>query len=141
MELFAKAGLRAMKREGVGWYLDRSYVESPLDLEVIHRPDIYALIRNACALSTAQGHEAFVNDLALFLHDWEHALRDMDQPLHVYHGEFDPTAPVAELKKQLDAFSNTKLTIIPGAAELIFYDRAAEMAQAIIDFSAATQAR
>ncbi len=135
-EMIAKAGLRSMKQHGVDWYLRRAYAEAPDDLKLVENPQINALLRNACALTTAQGHRAFADDLDLFVHPARKALQALTIPFRLIHGENDMTVAPEDVRAVAGLNPKIAVRLIENAGELIFYSHIREIADDLSDFTA-----
>lgn len=88
-DIVARHAYRALVQRGVDWYIERAYGDMPFDYQTTKRPEIAALIRNACAYTFLQGPDIFFDDMRLRSHDITPYIRDLKGPFHWMLGGVD----------------------------------------------------
>ncbi|MHB9880599.1 alpha/beta fold hydrolase [Pacificimonas sp. ICDLI1SI03] len=132
-QIIAQAGIRSIERHGVDWYLERAYAESPVDLEVFRNPELTPLLRNACALTTTQGHQSFVRDLQRTWNDVADHVHMLTTPTHCLFGSKDRSFSQQEIDGFVAKSPAMTAEIVPGAGELLIYQQPDLLAQRIVE--------
>ncbi len=140
-DVVGKHGWRSLVQNGVDWYIERAYGDMPFDLKTTKRPEVAALIRNACAFTFLQDHRIFFDDLVLRSTDIGKYLPSLRIPFHwmlgavdVYglsgSGAFYDSEDIQSVLK-----SNAKVTMenVEDAAELMPYQRPEFVAKRICE--------
>lgn len=88
-DILARQAYRALVQNGVDWYIERAYGDMPFDYQTTKRPEIAALIRNACAFTFLQGPDIFFDDLRMRSQDISPFVQSMRTPFHWMIGGMD----------------------------------------------------
>lgn len=123
VELMAKTGHRQMREHGVDWYLERAYRTRPLDMQTYREPEAAALIRNACEHLLKQGHATFVRELQLALEPIDHVIEELEIPLLFLAPTEDGMFDEGSYRLLERRNPRISLELVPGAGELILYQR------------------
>jgi pimeloyl-ACP methyl ester carboxylesterase len=67
----------------------------PCDLAVVARPEIRAVLLREAAILSIGMLRASIQDMAVGIRDWDFELRDIDVPVHVWHGDLDRNIPLS----------------------------------------------
>lgn len=139
-EIVGRHGWRAIVQNGVDWYIERAYRDMPFDFETTKRPEIAALMRNACTYTFLQSHEVFFDDMRLRATDIREHLRSLSVPFRWLVGTVDvygTSGPGSSFYEPADFEEvralNSRITVEPVSegGELLPYQQPALVADRI----------
>jgi pimeloyl-ACP methyl ester carboxylesterase len=118
-----QAGLRQGRRspeKSLAWMLRHL---PACDARVIERPEVRAhwLTDIARPVSSTAGRAA-VQDICLEARPWGFDLRDIERPVHVWHGDADDTVTLPNGTYQADLIPNATLHEVPGKGHWLLYE-------------------
>jgi pimeloyl-ACP methyl ester carboxylesterase len=128
MSTLFQAGLRQGRRhpeKSVVWML--RHVPA-CDARVIERPEVRApLLADIARPVSSTAGRAAVQDIGLEARPWGFDLRDIECPVHVWHGDADDTVPVANGRYQAKVIPKATLHEIRGEGHWLLYEHFGDM--------------
>jgi pimeloyl-ACP methyl ester carboxylesterase len=102
------------------------------DQRVFARPEMKAMFLDDLIGGSERQFAAFVYDLVLFGRPWGFSLRDIDVPVHFWHGDADHIVPLAHGQHLAALVPGATLRIRPGESHLGGLDAAEEVLDAVL---------
>lgn len=119
----SRAGDSLYRRYGAKALLRMVYRGSAPDLQSIDDPQVFAAMAYGLELSESYGFGGFYRDFAGSpLASWADSLQ-LPVPMHALLGEFDTNQRLRRVERLQQRGEDIALTIVPGAAELLFYQK------------------
>jgi len=85
------------------------------DREILLDPDTLAAFTRSIRACFEQGSRGSLYDLQVFRRPWAFNLRDIHQPVHLWHGTGDRVVPVSHSEYVHARLQNSVLDLVPGA--------------------------
>jgi len=102
------------------------------DAAVVSRPVIRTnLIAEAATLNVAT-LRASIQDMAIGIHEWGFELKEIEMPIHIWHGELDRNVPVSHAFHQATAIPRATLHLCPGEGHRLLVDHMAEVLRIVV---------
>jgi pimeloyl-ACP methyl ester carboxylesterase len=105
------------------YLIGRDGITPEVDLEVLRRPTIRAMLKEDLQEAFAQGAGAAAYDIGLLARPWGFALEQIRVPVHIWHGERDRIVPVWLGRQVAAAIPNSHARFIRDAGHMLFVDR------------------
>ena len=93
----------------------------PADQAIIAAPAFHEMYLANFAEAARQGLDAFADEVILGSKAWGFDLRDINVPVHIWHGEVDNSTPLAMAKGMAERLPTASLTILPGQGHMFIY--------------------
>ncbi|MCG8589613.1 MAG: alpha/beta hydrolase [Proteobacteria bacterium] len=107
--------VRLILRSGPDTYLEKRMSElPPEDRRLYEDPGLREMIASAIQENLRQGGVALLQDVLLMANSWEFDPADVTTPVDCWHGELDPTAPVALALRMAERHPNATVQVVPG---------------------------
>jgi pimeloyl-ACP methyl ester carboxylesterase len=106
------------------------------DRQTLGRPDVRKLLADSFRESVRTGHRGPTHDILLYSRPWGFDLREIQTPVHLWHGERDTIVPPAMGRHLSKRIPGARLTLYPedGHFSLIIY-RLKEMVEDLPPFT------
>jgi pimeloyl-ACP methyl ester carboxylesterase len=105
-------------------YLSDRHAGTPdVDLEVMARPTIRAMLKEDMIEAFAQGSDGAAYDVRLMAAPWGFPLESIRVPVHLWHGEQDRVVPVWLGRQVAEAIPGAHAHIVRDAGHMLFVDR------------------
>jgi pimeloyl-ACP methyl ester carboxylesterase len=88
------------------------------DRRVFARPEMKAMFLDDILNGSKPGMRAPVFDVILFWRPWGFSLRDVDVPIHFWHGDTDTIVPLAHGQHMASLVQGSTITVRPGESHL-----------------------
>lgn len=102
------------------------------DQRVFERPEMKEMFLDDLALASETGIRALVYDVLVFTKPWGFALKDIEVPVHFWHGDADNLVPLEHAEHQAGLVPLSSLTVRPGESHLGGLDAAEEILETIL---------
>lgn len=80
-------------------FLQRMYQNSRSDCTILGDPAVVASIRSGVHKITQQGLGAGVQEMVDAFQNWSEELQDLETPVTLYHGTYDPNVPISGVRE------------------------------------------
>lgn len=97
------------------------------DAAVVSRPEIHANLVAEAATFNCETLRASIQDMAICIRDWGFELREIETPIHIWHGDLDRNVPVAHAYHQVTAIRSATLHLCSGEGHWLLVDHMAEI--------------
>ena len=102
-----------------GAAIDSAMADAPLvDLEMLKRPDIRALLVESLQEAFANGPQGWFDDAWALQTPWGFELREVSPPVQMWCGELDRNVPLKSIERMAAELNLDSLETIPGAGHL-----------------------
>lgn len=132
LRVMAAFGIRAIRQNGAEWYLRRVYAECPPDLAALDDPQTIATLRSAVDFMVQNGPEGFISEFSLLTWPWEALLEKPLPSIRMLHGSMDSNYRAEKIIALAAKHKGIDLTLVEGAGELLSFQHAELVANAII---------
>jgi pimeloyl-ACP methyl ester carboxylesterase len=102
------------------------------DATLLRRPDIRAAFVADLVAPVATTGAATAQDYGLLAHDWGFDLKDIDVPVHIWHGGVDREVPLAQAREQARVIPNAVLHECPDEGHLLVASRLEEILRVLV---------
>lgn len=134
-------GLRMVLRNGPDWYIERAYGFNLRNVEALRNAETQALLRSDTQSMVRQKGDGFARDLALPFSDPDPALLCANRDDIWIYGSEDSHLAHRDRANTRQLPENLQTVVVPGASELLVYQRAdavCDLIAKLIETSAAT---
>ncbi len=104
---------------------------SPVDAEIVRRPEVRALLAADIAEAFRQGIDGAARDVVLLGRAWGFSLREIGPPVHLWQGEADVLVPPAMGRYQAAQIPGCHAEFLPGEGHLLVIDHMPEIIRAL----------
>jgi pimeloyl-ACP methyl ester carboxylesterase len=104
---------------------------SAADLHALEDPETPALIGNGLRDGLLEGVEPYCREFEVLEVDMTAAARALAMPIHILHGADDRIVDPVFSRRFVWAVPKTKLTVVPGAGNFLFYSHWREVLDAV----------
>lgn len=104
---------------------------SPVDAEVVRRPEVAELLAADIAEAFRQGSEGAAWDVVLLGRPWGFSLRDITPTVDLWQGEADTLVPPAMGSYLAEQIPHCQARLLTNAGHLLVVDRMAEIVQTL----------
>lgn len=112
-------GISQIRSGLISKFIDALYHETPEDMRVAMRDDVYPIIQKNLEISVEQGSNAFVTDAAHVTRNWSDLVRNAQTPVTLYHGVHDPVVPIDSVREFANRWPHIELEEIEDVGQLI----------------------
>jgi pimeloyl-ACP methyl ester carboxylesterase len=100
---------------------------APSDVAVLRRPDVHDAFLADLVAPVATTAAATAQEYGLLTRSWGFALREVEVPVDVWHGDADREVPLAQAREQVAALPHAVLHQCVGEGHLLVADRLEEV--------------
>lgn len=129
-DAFIRTGYRAALKGGPEYLLARMYEGSPADQQTLRDPDVFALLKASIAMVMTQGHQTFLADMIMAMHDYTDDIVAA-APLTMIAGSRDPVYPIKYVRHFAQERA-VELVEIDGAGQTLHHSHFQSATQQII---------
>jgi pimeloyl-ACP methyl ester carboxylesterase/DNA-binding CsgD family transcriptional regulator len=119
LPVLVDGGISQIRSGLINKFIDALYNETPEDMQVAMRDDVYPIIQKNLKLSVEQGSTAFVTDAAHVTRDWSDLVKNAQTPVMLYHGVHDPVVPIDSVRAFADRWDHIELEEFDDVGQLI----------------------
>jgi pimeloyl-ACP methyl ester carboxylesterase len=95
---------------------------SPVDQEIVSRPEIKAMLVENYREATCRGLCGFAQDSIILSNPWGFRPEDISIPVHLWHGEADANVSISAARYLADSIPNCQARFLPGQGHWLFYE-------------------
>ena len=106
-------------------------VEATVDKQYLERPDVRKILGESLSEAFRSGSRGPAWEMGLYTRPWAFRLEEIRAPVHLWHGEQDPNAPISMGRYLARSIPECRATFYPGEAHLHFVDRLPEILAAL----------
>lgn len=106
-------------------------VSSRRDREVLGRPQVRAALLEAFREAFRSGVEGTAHEIVLFGREWGFDLREVQVPVHLWHGESDGQVPVQLARFMAQRLPRCQARFIPEAGHYWIFDHQTDLLRAL----------
>jgi pimeloyl-ACP methyl ester carboxylesterase len=105
---------------------------SPVDREVLSRPEMKAALTENFREAMRQGVRGFAQDAVILSRPWGFRLEDISIPVHLWHGEEDANVSLSAARAVARAIPNCRATFLPGEGHWLFLEHWKEILERLL---------
>lgn len=102
------------------------------DHEILENPEIRGMLIESYRESARHGVSGFVRDLYLYTHPWKIPLHAITAEVHLWHGELDPSTPVASARYVADRIPRCHARFLPNEGHFILFRHWEEILETLL---------
>jgi pimeloyl-ACP methyl ester carboxylesterase len=95
---------------------------SPVDQEILSRPEIKAMLMESYQEATRAGVRGFAQDSIILSNPWGFRLEDISIPVYLWHGEEDANVSISAARYEARMIPNCHATFLSGEGHWLFLD-------------------
>jgi pimeloyl-ACP methyl ester carboxylesterase len=102
-----------------------------VDKRYLDRPEVKEVLVESLSEAFRSGGRGSAWEMGLYARSWGFRLKEIQTPVHLWHGEQDANAPVAMGRYLASVIPDCQATFYPGEGHLHFVDRLPEIFAAV----------
>jgi pimeloyl-ACP methyl ester carboxylesterase len=106
---------------------------SPVDQEIVSRPEVKAMLLENYREATRNGLRGFAQDSTILSNPWGFRPEEITIPVDLWHGEADANVSISAARYLAEAIPDCRARFLPGKGHWLFYECWEEILSTILE--------